>query len=421
MSLPEDFYRTHAGKTDGVLYEAHPNDCLPGTLTAARNEIKRRNFKPARVTQLETRPKTIRVQELRIANEPLETFKTPKLRVTRPSLDFGFLTLCGGNINMNVKRITLSAIALCVCAASMMLTSCSSNNNSSSGSRIDIGPAPSPSPSPSPSPQLTQVGYFIDGPVEGLTYTCKKGGVNGYEGITNKDGRFTCDDGDDTIVFNVGNIRLPEIPITRIIYPLSYYPDKEFNDPEVLRFVQFIMSAGTVDSDGNIKIDANPFGGRYGVYSDNLFYTLNNEGLIGVDRNAAEAHLESSLLQAYSGTYSGTYTDYYNDTSCYFYFPDYGCLYNGIWTVHADGKGGITGSWYNEIDFEVGGIEGSYSANGIMDVDMLESGGYSSDGNQWYAELDLATGKVAGELWGNREGLLNYSVKIADIYGQLDE
>jgi len=155
--------------------------------------------------------------------------------------------------------------------------------------------------SSNPAFNLTQVGHFIDGPVEGLRYTCKKAGVDGYAGITDKDGMFNCARDDDKIVFKVGNITLPEVPIKLVIYPKSFFsPDTEIDAPEVLQLVRFIMSTGTVVG-GNIKIVGTPFGGKSGVYSGALFNELASQ--ITFTEDEAKGHLKTSLMQAHSGYY----------------------------------------------------------------------------------------------------------------------
>src|SRR3954447_4847460 len=56
MPLPTDFLELLHGKTDEKLYEeiAHPDDFLPEAVSAAREELGKRDLPPERVAHLET-------------------------------------------------------------------------------------------------------------------------------------------------------------------------------------------------------------------------------------------------------------------------------------------------------------------------------------------------------------------------------
>ena len=224
---------------------------------------------------------------------------------------------------------------------------------------------------------LLLTGYFIDGPVEGLKYTCTPSGLSG---TTDADGQFKYKDG-DRVIFNVGSISLPEIKAAAIVYPLSFFPLSEYDDPEVVNLVRFILSAGTVDKYGNIKIDANPFPGYSEEYSGDLFAKLESSGKIKADAEDAIDHFEGSLMAAYSGTYKGTWISKSATNSS---------TWDGEWEFHVSSDGNIVGSYNGDSS---GTITGKIFHSG--EVDMTQVGG--QDGSViWSGTVDIVKRTISG-------------------------
>lgn len=92
-------------------------------------------------------------------------------------------------------------------------------------------------------------GQFIDAPVEGLSYKCS----SGQEGTTDKDGKYTCNEG-DTVEFSVNGIVLGSYKAQDIITPLHLHESKDRN--KVNNIVQLLHSLDKdQDPDNNIVID----------------------------------------------------------------------------------------------------------------------------------------------------------------------
>lgn len=233
----------------------------------------------------------------------------------------------------------------------------------------------------------TLQGNFIDGPVEGLTYTCTPSGLSG---TTDSNGAFSYKAG-DTIIFYVGKIALPPVAGAGIISPLSFFDGKTTTDDEVLNIVRFIMSAGDVDADGNIKIDADPFDGREGTFDD-LWDELLGDGLITVEADEAKAHVEETLLKAYSGHYNGTWKGTaYSSTQ-----------ESGTWALTISEDGGVVGSYIGILGGEtvLGDVTGSVDASGGTNLDAEgQAGGFVA----WEGKINLANGTLAGTYVGEYE------------------
>jgi phosphotransferase system glucose/maltose/N-acetylglucosamine-specific IIC component len=73
MSLPKDFLEQLPLKTDTELYDmlAHQEDYLPEALTAAKDELSKRNLAPERVAQIEATVQSQKVAEETKAQEQL--------------------------------------------------------------------------------------------------------------------------------------------------------------------------------------------------------------------------------------------------------------------------------------------------------------------------------------------------------------
>ena len=177
----------------------------------------------------------------------------------------------------------------------------------------------------------TLEGVFIDGPVEDLTYKCTPSGLSGK---TDSNGTFLYK-AEDKIVFTVGKISLPSVAGANVISPLSFLDENaEIDEERVLNFVCFIMSAGEVDEDGNIKIDANPFDGIEGTFPD-VWDELVEGEKITVSPEKAEEHIKETLLKAYSGNYSGTWS------GTYYYPGEPAVQISGTWKITIDEAGDV--------------------------------------------------------------------------------
>jgi len=228
-------------------------------------------------------------------------------------------------------------------------------------------------------------GAFTAGPVEGLTYTTS----SGLSGTTNSSGHFSYRAG-DTIVFNVGNISLPEVNGASIIYPLSFFPGQTINDVEVLNFVRFLMSAGTV-SNGVITIGANPFGGQAGAFPA-IWPTLVAAGSITVTQAQAQTHLNNAMLTAYAGNYSGTWSG--TNTGWGAPLP-----ISGTWQLTIAPGGAVTGSYTGSFAIEsvAGNITGNISPDGTA---TLDASGQAGGLVIWNGRINLVTGTITGTYQG---------------------
>jgi len=236
-------------------------------------------------------------------------------------------------------------------------------------------------------------GSFTAGPVEGLTYTTS----SGLSGTTNASGHFSYRAG-DTIVFNVGNISLPEIGATSIIYPLSYFPGQNINDVAVLNFVRFLMSAGTVHPNGGITIHASPFGGQTGAFPA-IWDNLVAAGLITVTQAQAQAHIDNAMLTAYAGSYNGTWSG--TNVGWGAVLP-----ISGSWQFTIAQGGAVTGTYSGS--FAMGGVNGVISGNIQIQPDgsaALSASGQAIGGQGggvvvWTGQINLATGAITGTYQG---------------------
>ena len=235
-------------------------------------------------------------------------------------------------------------------------------------------------------------GQFVDGPVQGLTYTSSAGTA-----VTDRDGYFEYREGDD-IVFKVGNIALPPVKGAEIILPMNYYSGADENDvdhPGVVQFVRFMMSAAGVkegdDLGPELRLaipEANQvFGGREATWDTNgvLFGALETENLITVSPAAAREHISQSvnnLRDRYVGIYSGTWRG-----------TSYGERGNGTWRITIVDGGSVSGSYAGD---DYGSVSGRISVFGETSMVGGEAGGYVT----WTGKIDLATGRMDGTFSG---------------------
>ena len=87
-------------------------------------------------------------------------------------------------------------------------------------------------------PPTTVTGQFIDGPVEGLGYTCS----SGKKGFTDRNGFYTCNEGDE-ITFSVGPVIIGKsITITKeIITPYTLFPNDDTASTNFVRLLQSVQ------------------------------------------------------------------------------------------------------------------------------------------------------------------------------------
>ena len=236
-------------------------------------------------------------------------------------------------------------------------------------------------------------GRFYDGPVEGLAYNCTPSLLNG---ITNANGEYEYKAG-DKVTFMVGNISLPEVNAAGVMTPLNYFSDKELDDPEVMKFVQFMLSAADVDANGNLTIKANPFDGETGTYSDALWDELDGKHLITATDQDAKDHVDNFFVVAFAGTYSGTFSGSGS-------ISGYSFTSSGTWEVTIDAAGHVTGSYsWSGVSTagkmtDNGPVTGTISPNGT--AAMTAGGAGSSVDVAWSGQIDLVKGTMAGNYSG---------------------
>ena len=114
----------------------------------------------------------------------------------------------------------------CATFAMLVLTGCGGGGSGSSSSTS--------------SSQMT--GTFIDSEVSGLKYECS----SGFKGITDKDGKFSCNTG-DTITFYINGLKLGSSSVQETITPKTLAPNDE---KTMLNIAQLLQ---TLDSDNNVS------------------------------------------------------------------------------------------------------------------------------------------------------------------------
>ena len=86
-------------------------------------------------------------------------------------------------------------------------------------------------------------GEFIDDPVQGLNYSCSSGAVS----VTNIDGEFTCNVGDD-VTFSIGDMIIGTVAAkSGIITPYSFFPNDRISALNLARLLQS-LDVDTSDS-----------------------------------------------------------------------------------------------------------------------------------------------------------------------------
>lgn len=85
------------------------------------------------------------------------------------------------------------------------------------------------------------VGFFVDSPVQGLSYTSTS-----YTGVTDQFGRFKYEEG-ETITFSFGNISLPTVNTSKAIHVSDLFP-QGLNDTQTINLARLFL---TIDNDGD--------------------------------------------------------------------------------------------------------------------------------------------------------------------------
>jgi DNA-binding beta-propeller fold protein YncE len=103
----------------------------------------------------------------------------------------------------------------------------------------------------------SQVGVFVDAPVEGASYTLSTGQV----GVTDSQGRFRYDTG-ASVTFSVGGVTLPSTAAKAEVTPVDLVGATTPDDPRAVALARFLQTA---DADGNpdngIRIDTGRLAG----------------------------------------------------------------------------------------------------------------------------------------------------------------
>jgi hypothetical protein len=201
------------------------------------------------------------------------------------------LQACGGSANG--AGPSSSSPALSAASTAMVSTSAVTSASLQSSSL-----APS---SQSASAAARLKGVFIDSPVEGLGYVTES-----QSGFTNSEGEFYYLYG-ETIVFSLGDIRLPQIMAQARITPFTLAGTDNIDDIRVINIARLLQ---TLDVDGNpangIAISNQAHLAAKGIsvdfsslqFADLVAGLLANSGVSAtrlVDRSQAQAHLSASL------------------------------------------------------------------------------------------------------------------------------
>jgi hypothetical protein len=88
----------------------------------------------------------------------------------------------------------------------------------------------------------SDVGVFVDAPVEGLTYQS-----GGFTGTTDSAGKFTYGIG-QTVTFSVNGVTLPAVQGASLLTPVDLVGASSPDSPEAVNIARFLQS---IDSDGN--------------------------------------------------------------------------------------------------------------------------------------------------------------------------
>lgn len=138
-------------------------------------------------------------------------------------------------------------------------------------------------------------GNFIDSAVSGLSYTCSPSGL---QGITDQDGKFTCEP-NDRVSFKLGNIALGEsidVGSGDIVTPYTLFAN---NHDAAVNLAQLLQ---TIDDDGDLSNGISPKPEHVESLGDSLDFTsLRFDRIVprlldGVDSLVSEDQAEQHML-----------------------------------------------------------------------------------------------------------------------------
>jgi len=138
-------------------------------------------------------------------------------------------------------------------------------------------------------------GYFIDAPVENLTYECS----SGTTGTTGSQGEFTCEDG-DTVIFRIGTLTFGPILAEGVITPLHLFPD---DVEQAYNLAQLLHSLDDDSNPGNninlISLDLGDLDLETDSHTflNELASALAAENRTYYDRNEAIARMLDYIIQ----------------------------------------------------------------------------------------------------------------------------
>ena len=250
---------------------------------------------------------------------------------------------------------------------------------------INCGGGGSSSSSPS-----TATGYFIDSPVQGLTYVS-----GGQSGTTDANGKFTYEVG-KTVKFSVGAISLGEVSAKGKMTPVDMVANADASNTTVLKITRFLM---TLDSDNDatngITISDVTKTAAQSV-SQIDFATATDADLTSaltplttnttVSSSTAQTHLTSSIYGLYAGSYSGTHSG--NCSTC-----------SGTLTAIIDSNGVLTGTESSPT----GGSDPFSSQLTTSGTATFSLSGVTSQGVSFSGTIDASTGVMSGT-WSDRSG-----------------
>lgn len=148
-------------------------------------------------------------------------------------------------------------------------------------------------------------GYLVDSAVDGASYVCSP---SGKSGVTGTDGQYQCTAG-DTVVFSLGDIKLPSIPAQSFVTVLDLAGVAKTTDTRAVNIAVLIQS---LDDDGDITTSINITAARVkaltGLTNPNINFdstsfatelaeVVSKTGITLVSEADAIAHVEQVLAK----------------------------------------------------------------------------------------------------------------------------
>ncbi len=180
-----------------------------------------------------------------------------------------------------------------------IFTACNTNTNTDDGYYANSKADSSPS---------LVLGYFIDAPVEGLSYTCS----SGLSGITQANGGFTCNQG-DSVTFKLGTLTLGTALVESVITPFHL---NKVDTEKVYNISQLLHS---LDNDSNpdngillvtgLALDGVYIGDDSSSFQNALASVLASVSKTNYDRDLAKAKMLGYIVTHSNGTNYGLSID----------------------------------------------------------------------------------------------------------------